>query len=1482
MRKRIVGFLLAMVLLLYAVPYTGTAEAASLIPNDAVEYNGHWYKVYDLDNVTNWDAAKSFCESKGGYLASITSQEENDFVYGYLHNTLGLSNAYFGLTDKDNEGTWVWSNGETVNYTNWHSGEPNYESSNEDFAMFYWKFTDGTWNDGDFFRNTNSGGKAFICEWGDYSLNVPVDTGVYNNHTYKLFDISMTWTEAKSYCEQVGGHLLTVSDKQESDFVVSLLNCHINSKNCYWIGLRKDTSSKWSWVTNENLVFSNWTRNEPNNQNRVEQYAHLFGKEYGSLKHVGQWNDASNDGAPYANDFYKISNFGFICEWETFDNVSSISISCINSSKYAIHVTDNNGNSIPNANVTWQFENNSASAVTDANGMAYFNRFTAGDPTITVTKNGYTTWSNANTNWSKNDNHFDTVVLYPSGLGSFKLVSAKYTNSKTASQSGYDILTKTKKLSLGNDASLTGDLDFGNFSLSVRAIDTSNVQKYVLYQNNNLIAESTSGDFNKLNTERFSEGGGCFVRVYSKNGDKVDTNINLEFSKEEVNKTSELSIGADGISIAVGDSVPFLGGSTFSLELPIKPKITTKMSDTKIQFGFNLDLDEKSEDEQFEKAQKTIDEMKSVSKAYGMLTKQTFKSLAKEKNKADFFGDDCLEVTVLGYAEADLGSSTAKGTIIVEVSIKAVELEYNTVIVVVPVTVQTELTLNGQLSVDASYDWKNATLLGEFNGNIKPKLKAFGGVGFSRLVGVGAYGSAELDVAFHILPKPVYCRYVDLTGELGLKAYVGLLKYEKPFAHNTWHLYTAPNVASIAAAQDIGEPWYSGIYDSSQYTPDDLSYLAEESQWRGGTAVLMSGEAKTQLTPLLTDTYRNAQPVMISSGGSIYAAFVRADAETGERYIACTKSDGLTWSEPVRIDGNAVLDDAPTLCADNSGSIWLAYARTDPNWSGESLTAYAESQSIVVGRLDPDTLKFTEGAVYNGDGYVHMQKMAVVDGVPALAWYDSAVTDDDSVLLPESGSIRTAIYENGKWSVKRRVPVDSAVKSLTVGTVEGEIAVGFVSDDMLFAARTDGTVTKLAENVTGSVSYGMLPGSDESDFIWNGGGQLVTAGGSSVEIEGITNEYAIIGDCVYYSKATENGAVLALTKYTANSGWGSPIQLTDGERYLENLSVADLNGHDFVMGMNTDAVITEEGVEDSKDLVWSVVMPVSDLIIEGVECSRDGLSSGEDVQVTVTVTNGGDHTADGVELTLNGTQTVVDTTGLNSGESREYVINMTCPDKLTEYSLSVSETDRDDYNPDDNEYTFSLGQGDAAVELELIQIGESKTVLATVKNEGIDTISGTALLYDSNGEAAAVSTFGPIAAGEITVIQYRLTEDFVGFSGGDVTVELNTSGEDLYSYNNTDTIHIMETVRETAIEYLIVEDGTVRASIFCAEDSEAKAFCAAYDETGKMVSVSFEVLTANKVNELTFAVPSIADSVKVYVLDVASKPLCVNKELKLG
>lgn len=129
------------------------------IPSDAVEFNNHYYYVYDIETIANWNMAQEFCESQGGYLATITSPEEDSFLYSYI-KSLEYSSVLFGLTDQEQTGNWHWVTEEPFSYQNWHYGEPNNQGGYEHYGMYFERNSDGSWNDG-------SGGVCpFICEWG--------------------------------------------------------------------------------------------------------------------------------------------------------------------------------------------------------------------------------------------------------------------------------------------------------------------------------------------------------------------------------------------------------------------------------------------------------------------------------------------------------------------------------------------------------------------------------------------------------------------------------------------------------------------------------------------------------------------------------------------------------------------------------------------------------------------------------------------------------------------------------------------------------------------------------------------------------------------------------------------------------------------------------------------------------------------------------------------------------------------------------------------------------------------------------------------------------------------------------------------------------------------------------------------------------------------------------------------------------------------
>ncbi|TGY97777.1 hypothetical protein E5329_02675 [Petralouisia muris] len=158
MRKKVLSAILALVTAVTCMTYpVGNAVAAGNIPEGAKSYQGNYYYVYE--DADSWEDAKAKCESRGGHLATITSEGEDDIVYQCLEDS-GYDDGYFGLyrDDSGTESVWKWVTGEKVVYTNWKPGEPNADYGGTEAFGGYWGGEQ--WND---FRTSEL--SVYICEW---------------------------------------------------------------------------------------------------------------------------------------------------------------------------------------------------------------------------------------------------------------------------------------------------------------------------------------------------------------------------------------------------------------------------------------------------------------------------------------------------------------------------------------------------------------------------------------------------------------------------------------------------------------------------------------------------------------------------------------------------------------------------------------------------------------------------------------------------------------------------------------------------------------------------------------------------------------------------------------------------------------------------------------------------------------------------------------------------------------------------------------------------------------------------------------------------------------------------------------------------------------------------------------------------------------------------------------------------------------------
>ncbi|MCL1951780.1 MAG: hypothetical protein FWF60_03020 [Oscillospiraceae bacterium] len=156
------------------------------------------------------------------------------------------------------------------------------------------------------------------------TTQVPDDAVYFNGHAYKVYDLGMTWHDAKRKCEELGGHLATITSQAEQNFIEGLITNH--ERNIYWLGGTDETQSgQWEWVTGEPFEYTNWDIWQPDNDNfhgnQDEHFLNIyrFPNPYVDGSFAGGWNDLQDNAYTYEDEmnYFSLDTIGFICEWST-------------------------------------------------------------------------------------------------------------------------------------------------------------------------------------------------------------------------------------------------------------------------------------------------------------------------------------------------------------------------------------------------------------------------------------------------------------------------------------------------------------------------------------------------------------------------------------------------------------------------------------------------------------------------------------------------------------------------------------------------------------------------------------------------------------------------------------------------------------------------------------------------------------------------------------------------------------------------------------------------------------------------------------------------------------------------------------------------------------------------------------------------------------------------------------------------------------
>ncbi|XP_042372876.1 galactose-specific lectin nattectin-like, partial [Plectropomus leopardus] len=98
-------------------------QVHSPCPSHWSEINGRCFHYFPA--ALSWAKAEKYCQSVGGNLASVHNIEEYHAIQRLILKTSHEdTSAWIGGSDAEEEHVWLWSDGSSFTYTNWHPGQP--------------------------------------------------------------------------------------------------------------------------------------------------------------------------------------------------------------------------------------------------------------------------------------------------------------------------------------------------------------------------------------------------------------------------------------------------------------------------------------------------------------------------------------------------------------------------------------------------------------------------------------------------------------------------------------------------------------------------------------------------------------------------------------------------------------------------------------------------------------------------------------------------------------------------------------------------------------------------------------------------------------------------------------------------------------------------------------------------------------------------------------------------------------------------------------------------------------------------------------------------------------------------------------------------------------------------------------------------------------------------------------------------------------
>lgn len=970
---------------------------------------------------------------------------------------------------------------------------------------------------------------------------------------------------------------------------------------------------------------------------------------------------------------------------------------------------------------------------------------------------------------------------------------------------------------------------------------SSSMKSLILAQGTTTVNISDSGNTDIKWSDQFDLSREILVVATNAAGKTASKTLKISSGSKALEGLNKLGIDlGDNLSFNIPSSVPFLGGQKMSLGLysPIPIKCIIENGKWYAAIGFQGDQssnkDSSKDDQSKGKTKSVTVEVKSFCSSAkklkdawehpaGTSSVKKLQELKKEMNKngkaigrcKGSWGVDC-GFTVMGFAEGYYDDSgkifcTDGGFLLGS----NVDVMYSAPFIIAGVVpCYFEFGGGGEVTGEFARFMSQAVQKFQPSGEIDAEIYMKGGVG------VGASKIATVGGGAKVALKPSATLkdgvFSHASASLSLAGYVKatIYAFEIPYEFDPLVdivIYEYPDYSSHAAlagealGEDMGDTFYSAVYNTDSYRQPDLDYLSSGSPFlaNGGSGGMLRAARAVSVdsvTPFLRNAYQNAAPQLLClPDGTMLAVWTGYDSTRSGMNALClyyARYDGSGWSEPAVLDPDGTMDCGFTLREINGEACVVWENASSVIGASDDLTTVASKMSISFARYT-DGAFVTEDLSGSGGADMMPDVCAAGDGV-SVVWLRNS--NNDLFANDGSNEILCRTLRDGEWSEETVLyrNLDS-IDSLAAGVSNGALQVAYSMDtdkDITTSADMEVYIGGSAATDDAVIDSGVRY--ENGQFYWYKDGALVSGGSEMVPAaSGLRSDrYQVVEGSGYTAVlfTQANGVYASLYgifRDTASGTWGEPVALTDGSDCIQSFSAVPTADGLRVM-VNRLTVTDAESSEDPYGTAQMDILDLSlgcDLAVEDVYCDMQYYMAGSKLPMTVTVSNRGRQAVEQVRiafLTEDGTELGGETlnVSLPAGVTQEIETGFTV-DKVVQgqtITVQVTPVDNTDLDESSNAFVLTLQQRDMA--LENMSWGRNS--------------DGNAVIY------ADVVNRGYTASGELTVSLRKGSADGASVTSATVS-SLDTLGLQRVS---------LETAYEEGAVYFLTLDN-------CEDDSNA-------------------------------------------------------------